>query len=63
MFYRDPFSRAVSAYLDKFVGINRRKHIDSSTLVSFALNFWKKHFGEKQYKGITFEEFLEVVRD
>jgi hypothetical protein len=63
VFYRDPFSRAVSAYLDKFVGINKRKHLNSSTLEGFALNFWTKHFGEEPYTGITFEEFLEVVRD
>lgn len=64
---RHPFDRAVSGYIDKFVGRNKRKVDRYETLDGFAADFWRDVRGVSpedapaRYDGLSFLEFLRAI--
>lgn len=62
VFSRDPFSRAVSVFYDKFIGRHERVIDDANKMKPFALRFWDEYF-RGDYRGLSFVEYLSVVRD
>lgn len=66
---RHPFDRAVSAYIDKFVGRHGRWKDEYQKLEGFAAEFWRQIRGvdltdhQDSYDGLTFLEFLEAINE